>query len=130
MATRVPFKNINMMTKEQYAGLGTLSNDSLYAISSSGFGKPSGRYIDLSLGASATTYTAPADGWFFVEKNTTAAGQRLIFTTANMEQESIAHTSGNWVGGFVPVKKGGTCQISYTAGGATRLFRFIYDEGE
>lgn len=123
-------KNINMLTKEQFDGIENPAPDELYAVSSSGFGKPSDRYIDLTLDASGTTYTAPADGWFFVEKTSTAAGQWVIFTTANMEQESIAHVSGNWVGGFVPVKKGGPCQISYTAGGTTRYFRFIFDEGE
>lgn len=29
----------------------------------SGLGMPSSKYIDLTLGASGTTYTAPANGW-------------------------------------------------------------------
>ena len=123
-------KNINMLTKEQYDGLENPAPDELYAVSSSGFGKPSGKYIDLSLGASGSSYEAPADGWFYASKTTTAAGQWLIFTIADMQQESISHVSGNWVGGFVPVKKGGKCRIEYTAGGATKYFRFIFDEGE
>ena len=47
-----------------------------------------------------------------------------------MEQESLAVNAGNWVGGFVPVKKGMNCRIDYTASGAVNFFRFIYAEGE
>lgn len=96
----------------------------------SGWSMPSGRFIDLTLGASGSNYTAPANGFFFVEKVTQAVGQFLIFNTANMEQESIAVNAANWVGGFVPIKKGGKCKIIYTASGAVGYFRFIYAEGE
>lgn len=96
----------------------------------SGWSMPSDKYIDLTLGASDTRYTAPANGFFFAEKVTQEAGQFFIFNTANMEQGSIAVVAGNWVGGFVPVKKGMNCTILYTASGATRYFRFIYAEGE
>ena len=96
----------------------------------SGWSMPSNRYIDLTLGASGTSYTAPANGFFFVEKVTEKVSQFLLFNTANMEQESLAVNAGNWVGGFVPVKKGMDCIIHYTASGAVRFFRFIYAEGE
>ena len=39
----------------------------------SGLGMPSSRYIDLTLGASGTTYTAPANGWVYCVGKTTAS---------------------------------------------------------
>ena len=38
---------------------------------------PSNRYIDLTLGVSGTTYTAPADGYFTVNKSATASGEYI-----------------------------------------------------
>ena len=96
----------------------------------SGWSMPSSRYIDLTLGASGTSYTAPANGFFFVDKVTQKVGQYLTFNTANMEQKIFAVSAGDWISGYVPVKKGMTCTIFYTASGAVAYFRFIYAEGE
>ncbi len=41
----------------------------------SGLGMPSNRYIDLTLGASGATYTAPANGYIFLEMVGTQAQQ-------------------------------------------------------
>lgn len=69
---------------------------------------PSDKYIDLTLGADMTPYTAPADGWFFV--NATTSEQGMIGfqgseTDANKSTYSWAATS-NGVSTYLPVKKG------------------------
>lgn len=133
MATRVPFKNINMMTKEQYAGLPALYKGDLYAISGSGISLPSSRYIDWTLGASSATYTAPADGWVYINKVAGTANAYVSLQNGSAGALGITlHVpgAGNTCRGFLPVKKGDLVGVSYNATGATNVFRFIYAEGE
>jgi hypothetical protein len=82
------------------------------------------------LGASGTTYTAPANGWIVLCKNISANGQYCFMTNQDSKLclgNSIS--SGYW-GGYMPCKKGQKVKISYNLGGATDLFGFIYAEGE
>lgn len=130
--TTLGLKNVNMLTKEQYDGVPVPATDELYAISGAGFGFPSNRYDDLELGASGTTYTAPANGYFYVGKATAAVNQFLNFTnvTRNYEETIQPYVSGAIMRNFFPVQKGDICAINYNASGATNIFRFIYAEGE
>ena len=98
----------------------------------SGLGMPSNKYIDLTLGASESTYTAPANGWYVVSKTSTASGQymNMINTTNNISIETNATASGNWTRCYLPVKKGDNITIAYSVAGTTNYFRFIYAEGE
>lgn len=89
----------------------------------SGWSMPSSRYIDLTLGASGATYTAPANGYFYFFS--TSQGINL-FNTQNEMRSYMTNTSGS--AGFLPVKKGTTVIIYNTATDA--VFRFIYAEGE
>ena len=101
----------------------------------SGLGMPSSRYIDLTLGASGTYYTAPANGYI---------------------QLSIEHPSGSWMncvnvsdGGniwqpttsngacssaiIIPVRKGLVWQINYSTVNTSVSwfrYRFVYAQGE
>lgn len=92
---------------------------------------PSNRYIDLTLGASGTTYTAPADGYVYLWKETDATNQFITLT--NNSNGLAIHQWVSLVGGgcagYVHVKKGDIVSITYTAGGTTNIFRFIYAEG-
>lgn len=129
MVTRVPFKDINMMTKEQYNGLGTLAADSLYAISDSGISLPSNRYIDWTLGATGTSYTAPANGWLHVSKASTASNQYI--TAIHSTRQDIVWSASAQVQYLLsPCIKGEVVRVDYTVAGATSVFRFIYAEGE
>ena len=98
----------------------------------SGFGMPSNKYIDLTLGASSSIYTAPANGYFALSKNTTGNNQYLYFIDADSNLRytlaSISYTGGLW--GCCQVKKGKKIIVVYSAGGATEYFRFYYAEGE
>lgn len=93
----------------------------------SGLGMPSNRYIDLTLGASGATYTAPANGWVLVGKMCTA--NQYLGTFANSIMKCLEVWSSSYCSLFFPVRKGDVFPISYTASGTTEVFRFIYAEG-
>lgn len=91
---------------------------------------PSDTYDDLTLGATGATYTAPADGYAFIQKGTSGTSQSVVIvnTTTNLLSVGAA-SSGIATGTFLPVKKGDTFQVNYTAGGALVYFRFVYAVG-
>lgn len=92
---------------------------------------PSNRYIDLTLGDSGSTYTAPADGYIFLNKSATGSNQTIsIINDSNgMRAIDSAPSSSSWVATYLPVSKGQSIRITYTAGGTTNAFRFIYANG-
>ena len=112
--------------EEKVAGL-IPDNSSVIA----GYAMPSSRYIDLTLGASGTGYTAPANGWVMIEKVANGAGQRLALGVSSCQRYTFnSHASGDILAQTIPVKKGTSFYVSYSLGGATNMFRFIYAEGE
>lgn len=90
---------------------------------------PSGRYISLTLGASGTTYTAPADGWFILSKRVTATGQYVTIQANGYVDVGVGYANGGEVSTMIFVKKGAVALITYSAGGTLERFRFIYTEG-
>lgn len=93
-------------------------------------GMPSGSYINLTLGASGATYTAPADGSYFLNKSAANVGEILYPNndTAGYGRKNFATGAGHfWCD--LPVKKGDVINITYTATGTTNVFRFYYNEG-
>ena len=107
-------------------------NSSLIA----GYGMPSDRYIDLTLGASGTEYTAPANGWLCFAKQASATNQRIALFNASSQSDtmlgSCIFSSSNSQGLhiFVPAKKGDRIAVIYNAAGTNIYFRFIYAKGE
>lgn len=99
----------------------------------SGLGMPSSRYIDLTLGASGSTYTAPANGYFrFAGLNAQNSARKLIIN--NTTSSLYANQSGNVVVGsyggiFIPALKGDSVVVEYS-GYTSYEFRFVYAEGE
>ena len=94
----------------------------------SGLGMPSSKYINLTLGASGTTYTAPANGYYAMYKSA-STGQYIIFETNYYKLVSASSPVDNSVSLLIPVKKGDVIKCLYTASGTIGLFRFIYAEG-
>ena len=94
-----------------------------------GYGMPSGRYVDLTLGASGSTYTAPANGWFCFYKNASAGAQRVIVSTTTMRTIWTAVGSGTGVSFIQPVQKGEQMILDVNLGLETQIFRFVYAEG-
>lgn len=96
-------------------------------LQASGASMPSNRYIDLTLGASGTAYTAPANGWvIFTFWNVTKTGYLNIFARMQL-QNTISYTGGT-VNVYVPVSKGETFKCNYDVTGSN-LLRFYYAEG-
>ena len=91
---------------------------------------PSGTYDDLTLGASGTEYTAPADGYFAINK--TAGSSNLYLTMSNnsnnMQTGNLYAATGQFRC-YIPAKKGDKVAVYYTMTGTTNMFRFIYAEG-
>lgn len=104
-------------------------------IKMAGAGMPSDKYIDLTLGASGSTYTAPADGWFALNKQAGNPGFNpfiaMINTTAGrLSTESRPGGQGIvTINLFLPAKKGDVIEVYYDATGTTNYFRFVYAQG-
>lgn len=96
---------------------------------------PSSSYTNLTLGTSGTTYTAPADGWFYISKKSSASDQSISFNYLNGNNEVYASwnmisTNTSQILSFLrPVSKGQKVQINYASTGVTNDFKFIYALG-
>lgn len=99
----------------------------------SGLGMPSSKYVDLTLGASGSTYTAPANGWLVL--NATANGPsnfiQLENQTSLITSSDYGTTRTTPLKTFLPVKTSDVINITYASISTTNVtFRFIYAEGE
>ena len=104
----------------------------------SGMGMPSDTYIDLTLGADGSTYIAPANGWFTIQKyNDSTIGDGYIamvnlsngLATEN-RQIRYAGSGGMPIGRvYIPAKKGDSVNVYYDITGSVIAFRFIYAVG-
>ena len=103
----------------------------------SGYAMPSNKYVDLTLGANGTSYTAPANGYYFLAKASTATGQGAsIMIKGTIDNGSTLYgmeytssSSGMNMKYTWAVQKGSITTINYTLAGATNAFRFIYAVG-
>lgn len=103
-----------------------------------GFAMPSTTFKALTIGASGTTYTAPANGWFSFTTWTTTSTP-AYFQLVNMTAKDLGillvpnQGAGYQQKGFVPAKKGDSVSLYYanidlTTSGRTSLL-FIYADG-
>lgn len=91
---------------------------------------PSDRYIDMTLGASGSSYTAPADGYFTYMDNSSSFGLACLVNQTNGLTNGINALSSTWVRRvFLPAKKGDIVNLIYENGGTNQIFRFIYAQG-
>ena len=87
------------------------------------------KYTDLTLGASGAIYTAPATGWFLIDKS--ANDQEYVYIGSTSGAAFTLSSSGlQGICATIPVSKGKTISISYNASRQTNRFRFIYATGE
>ena len=96
----------------------------------SSYAMPSTKYTDLTLGASGTTYTAPANGWVVFGKAASGAGQYINLSSGYLTNQVVSNATGNILSIYIPVYKDKTFKANYSVGGATNSFRFIYAKGE
>lgn len=113
----VDMDNLSTAGKAEVAGLAT----------------PSKKCINLALGVSGFTYTAPATGWVCFSYTTNSANRYI----------ALENLSGNWgitawcpvgndngLGVALPVLKQDIFRTSYTADGSVKSLKFYYAEGE
>ena len=96
------------------------------------YAMPSSRFIELTLGASDSTYTAPANGWYILQIKGDAgqfAALRNTVTDFYVKNNST-QTSATIVPPPIPAKKGETVSVVYNASKGVVSFVFIYAEGD
>lgn len=105
--------------------LANIDNDARSIIAD--MGVPSETYVDLTLGANGAAYTAPADGYVYVSK-ASSDGDHLQINQGSMAVNSFSPKSGASLKLWFPVRAGGFT-VSYSSGGTSATFRFVYAEG-
>ena len=92
---------------------------------------PSGTSVNLTVGASNTNYTAPANGYFSFRTTNRASSYNYTYLrneTNKMCSYAMA-ASGVVAEGFIPIKKDDIASLSYFSSGI-EFFKFIYTEGD
>lgn len=102
----------------------------------SSMGMPSGKYIDLTLGASGTEYIAPANGWYvaLLTCNLTQGGMRFQNISKNGFCSPLVRNAftGGWFATNIPCQKGDVVGFYYdnvVLASSDNYFRFYYTEG-
>ena len=96
----------------------------------SSLGMPSDKYINLTLGASGATYTAPVNGWVHFSGRATANTQFANIGMPNMLYvQNYSSGSNDMMNLIYPILKGKSFQVNYNIGGDKTL-KFYYAEGE
>lgn len=111
-------------------------NDSGTSLSA-GWAMPSDTYINLTLGANASTYTAVANGWVQITQafNETNAKMSIAVVGTNNDaicSDASANSGNTSLNAFIPVLKGQTFKVNYNgtlASSQWNRFIFIYAQG-
>ena len=92
---------------------------------------PSDKYTNLTLGSSGNTYIAPANGWVYLQKDNGGTNNycQLKNETTQMSAWATRNSASVNNGCYLPVAKGDTYSVIYTATGTTNAFKFIYAQG-
>lgn len=99
-------------------------------IKMAGASMPSNTKIVLTLGASDSTYIAPANGYFTLRKQGNT-GQYIAMAchSSGVGLYSQFSASNTYAQVTIPVKKNDEVVVFYSASGATQYFNFIYAVG-
>lgn len=110
----------------------TLNASDTGNINMAGLGMPSDKYIDFTLNASGSTYTAPANGWFLLWLQTNSEqniNHSVEITVNGREYGNTLHGGGMRLYAYFPILKGEIATISYARIASTNQFRFYYAQG-
>lgn len=88
---------------------------------------PSHKYLALTIGAVASAYTAPADGYFVCVIS--GAGYVELQNPITEISSSTNVASGGWGRAFLPVSKGQQIIINYGNNPTFQHFRFVFANG-
>ena len=125
-ATRTDTKISNFQPKQPFRAVDYSDKSKI-----SGWGMPSNKYIDLTLGASGTTYTAPANGWFVFSKRGTSNNQyNKLSNGKGFSFTQFVSTNNSEATVFCPAIKNNVITCNYNTAGETTFLRFIYAEGD
>ena len=91
---------------------------------------PSGRYTNLTLGASGSTYIAPANGYFTIDIGCNSGQYVNMQDGSNIYGINQKNYDGGTIRLLFPILKGKLMYISYDASGPVYGFRFVYAKGE
>ena len=105
----------------------TDTTDGIQISVTGGASMPSSKYINLTLGASGSTYTAPANGYYILRRTVTSGGYQRLSSTIYSEVRT--HVNAGDVANFLPIKKGATLIVTYDGNYRSYDFRFVYAEG-
>lgn len=95
----------------------------------SGLSAPSNTYEDLTLLASGNSYTAPANGYFWLRKTIKSTEYISLEGASGITSRYVRPAATSDCDIWIPAKKNETVYLWYTATGATKYFRFIYAVG-
>lgn len=92
---------------------------------------PSNTYTNLTLGASGTSYTAPANGWYVLGKTVGTSNKfiNMVNETSGIASNNNSNATSHICRIFIPCLKGDTISVTYDMTGSTEYFRFIYAQG-
>ena len=100
------------------------------AVQASHASMPSDKYVNLTLGATGSTYPAPANGWFYFKRQ--SDGSQTTLTLQNTAKgygvEAIASIASPAV--ILPVAKGDVITVYWINGATSNILRFYYAEGD
>lgn len=99
-----------------------------------GFAMPSTTFKELTIGASGTTYTAPANGWAYFSTWTTATATayfQLANLTTNIGVLPVPAQGASYQQkGYIPCRKGDIIYLAYGNLDLSRSeLKFVYAEG-
>lgn len=95
-----------------------------------GMGMPSNKYIDLTPGASGTTYTVPANGWFFMDVGLTGSTGAAQLSYGAIGVSAIPQTGVSPSYVLLPVYTGNVVKLTYGFSAKVNALRFIYAQGD
>lgn len=98
-----------------------------------GWALPNNQSIELTVGASGASYTAPANGWFCIKSsviNKTSNYESGYETSYGGRGQINTYGYSNYGGAVVPVLKGQTVTFTYQTNTTNRSIKFVYAEGE
>lgn len=90
---------------------------------------PSSTFRNLTLNASGSQYTAPADGYFALASTFNANGFLYMYRQAGRIGISLPYSSNSWTECNLKVSKGDVIVVQYSGTASVQLFRFYYDNG-
>lgn len=98
-----------------------------------GWAMPSNSYVNLTLGASGTAYTAPANGYYYWRGNVSNNGYPFAMYIDENGSDGfgvmLRSPDTSQVACYLPVKKNDVMKVQYNGVKSTAYFRFYYAQG-